>query len=81
MLNASTLAALHQICTNVHLSVELTQVQLAKALGISDKMVSQIENGFRQPSAEILRNMAEQLGCSADEILGVQQQEKATDRK
>lgn len=60
---------------------ELTQVQLAKALGISDKMVSQIENGFRQPSAEILRNMAKQLGCSADEILGVQQQEKATDRK
>lgn len=34
---------------------ELTQVQLAKALGISDKMVSQIENGFRPPSAEILR--------------------------
>ena len=32
---------------------ELTQVQLAKALGISDKMVSQIENGFRPPSAEI----------------------------
>lgn len=55
---------------------ELTQVQLAKALGISDKMVSQIENGFRPPSAEILRNMAEQLGCSADEILGVQHKQK-----
>ena len=51
---------------------ELTQVQLAKALGISDKMVSQIENGFRPPSTEILRNMAEQLGCSADEIFGVE---------
>ena len=57
---------------------ELTQVQLAKALGISDKMVSQIENGFRPPSAEILRNMAEQLGCSADEILGVEKKGEDT---
>ena len=52
---------------------ELTQVQLAKALGISDKMVS-----FRPPSAEILRNMAEQLGCSADEILGVEKKGEDT---
>lgn len=57
---------------------ELTQVQLAKALGISDKMVSQIENGFLPPSAEILRNMAEQLGCSADEILGVEKKGEDT---
>lgn len=50
----------------------LTQVQLAEKLGISDKMISQIENGFRPPSAEILKNMAECLNCSADEILGVE---------
>lgn len=50
----------------------LTQVQLAEKLGISDKMISQIENGFRPPSAEILKNMAISLNCSADEILGVE---------
>lgn len=50
----------------------LTQVQLAEKLGISDKMISQIENGFRPPSAEILKNMAERLNCSVDEILGVE---------
>ena len=50
----------------------LTQVQLAEKLGISDKMISQIENGFRPPSAEILKNMAECLNCSADESLGVE---------
>lgn len=50
----------------------LTQVQLAEKLGISDKMISQIENGFRPPSAEILKNMAERLNCSADEILGIE---------
>lgn len=61
---------------NTRIRHELTQVQLAEVLGISDKIISQIENGFRPPSAEILRNMAEQLGCTADEILGVQHKQK-----
>lgn len=63
---------------NTRIRHELTQVQLAEVLGISDKMISQIENGFRPPSAEILRNMAEQLGCSADEILGVEKRGEDT---
>lgn len=50
----------------------LTQVELAERLDISDKMISQIENGFRPPSAEILKNMAISLNCSADEILGIE---------
>lgn len=63
---------------NTRIRHELTQVQLAEVLGISDKMISQIENGFRPPSAEILRNMAEQLGCTADEILGVEKRGEDT---
>lgn len=35
MLNASTLAALHQICTNVHLSVDVQELSmLLTVLGV-----------------------------------------------
>ena len=59
----------------------LTQTELAKLIGCTKQTISDIERGYRPPSAKIVKAMAECTGCSADEILGVEQQEKATDRK
>ena len=50
----------------------LTQTELAKLIGCTKQTISDIERGYRPPSAKILKAMAECTGCSADEILGVE---------
>ena len=41
-------------------------------LGCTKQAISDIERGYRPPSAKIVKAMAECTGCSADEILGVE---------
>lgn len=50
----------------------LTQTELAKLIGCTKQTISDIERGYRPPSAKIIKAMAECTGCSADEILGVE---------
>lgn len=50
----------------------ITQKELAEKIGVNESMIAQIENGYRPPSAKILKATAENIGCSADEILGVE---------
>lgn len=50
----------------------LTQTELAKLIGCTKQTISDIERGYRPPSAKIVKAMAECTGCSADEILGVE---------
>ena len=53
-------------------SRNLSQAELAKMLGCTKQAISDIERGYRLPSAKIVKAMAECTGCSADEILGVE---------
>lgn len=50
----------------------LTQTELAKLIGCTKQTISDIERGYRPPSAKIVKAMAECTGCSTDEILGVE---------
>ena len=44
--------------------------QLAAMAGISGPYLSQIENGLRSPSDQVLRNLATTLGIDPEELLG-----------
>ena len=47
----------------------LTQMQLAESLGITDRAVSKWENGTSDPSTSNLLALAKLYGVSAEEIL------------
>ena len=57
----------------------LSQVSMAKAVGISQKAVSHYERGSRTPPASRVAKIAEVLGISTDEILGVEKAAKDPD--
>lgn len=59
-------------------SKNLSQAELAKMLGCTKQAISDIERGYRPPSAKIVKAMAECTGCSADEILGVEKRGEDT---
>lgn len=44
--------------------------QLATMAGISGPYLSQIENGLRSPSDQVIRNLAATLGIDPEELLG-----------
>lgn len=47
----------------------LSQVELAKKLGVSRSSIGAYENGTRQPSNDTLVKMSELFGCSVDHLL------------
>ncbi len=49
----------------------LTQVELAKALGVSKQCVSNWENDYIQPSIEMLIKIAEYFKVTTDYLLGL----------
>lgn len=53
----------------------ITQIQLAKTIGISQKLVSSYEVGRVTLSVEMLLRIAKALEVTADEILGLKKQE------
>lgn len=48
----------------------LSQVELAKALGISKACISMIEIGKNEPTANTVTRYADFFGCSTDYLLG-----------
>lgn len=48
---------------------QMTQVQLARKLGVSKQTVSNWENDNIPPSVEMLRRLASTLACSSDYLL------------
>lgn len=48
-----------------------TQVQLAEAIGMSQRMVSYYEKTEDHPLAKLLRHFSTELNVSADDLLGV----------
>ena len=49
-------------------SAHISLRQLAKAAGVSNPYLSQIERGLRKPSAEILQQIAKALRISAEQL-------------
>jgi transcriptional regulator with XRE-family HTH domain len=63
---------------------QLTQVELADALGVTQPLISLYERGLSEPSAAVIAAIARELRVSADELLGVKppsRAENATDRE
>ena len=50
---------------------KLTQDEIANKLGISRSCYANYEQGIRQPSIDIFRNICIILECTSDEILGL----------
>ncbi len=51
--------------------VKLSQRQLAKATGLSDTYLSQLERGMHEPSLRALRAIARGLNVSADQLIAL----------
>lgn len=51
--------------------VQLSQRQLAKATGLSDTYLSQLERGMHEPSVRALRAIAKGLNVSADQLISL----------
>ena len=49
----------------------LSQADLAKELGVSQRSISSWETGFRQPDFETLEILAKYFGVSTDYLLGI----------
>lgn len=54
----------------------LTMKQVADAAGISESMYCLVENGRRTPSLKVLTKLARALGCTVDELIGGDEDEK-----
>lgn len=48
----------------------LDQTELAERVGRTSAMISYVERGLKDPSVELLANIAKVLDCSVDELLG-----------
>lgn len=54
----------------IRLRKGLSQAEVAKALGVSSVVFSRYETGTRQPSIDMLIQLADIFGCSVDHLLG-----------
>jgi transcriptional regulator with XRE-family HTH domain len=59
----------------------LTQSGLARAVGTSQSAISQIEAGERNPSYEMLRQIARALGVSVPHLVGAEVETLSPDEK
>ena len=53
----------------VRLDQKMTQEQLAEAVGVGVTHISHIETGNSIPSLQVMIDIINALGCSADELL------------
>lgn len=51
--------------------IDLTQRELAEAVGVAVPTISMYENGKREPDGQTMTRLASVLGCSVDYLLGV----------
>ncbi len=54
------------------LAKKFTQPQLAKAIGVSNGIISIWENDINEPKASLLKSLCEVLEVSADYLLGLE---------
>lgn len=61
-----------KICT-LRKQLGMTQKQLAEKLHVTDKSVSKWERGVSYPDLELMENIAEALGITLGELLGIEE--------
>ncbi|MGC2422780.1 MAG: helix-turn-helix transcriptional regulator [Nitrospirota bacterium] len=49
---------------------ELTQMQVANALGVSESLISKIINGHMEPKADVRKGLADLLGVKEESLFG-----------
>lgn len=59
----------------------LTQVELGKIVGVSDRVIAYYENESSQPPGPIIVDLAQALNVTVDELLGVKPIKENTDPK
>lgn len=57
----------------------MTQQQLAESVGVKQNTVSQWESEERKPSVDLLPKLASILGCTVDELLGIEKTPSRSD--
>lgn len=62
---------LNENIKSLRLSFNLNQVELAAVLGVSKQCVSNWENGYIQPSVDMLIKIAKFFNVSTDYLLGI----------
>jgi len=62
---------LNQQIRKLRLARNISQVELAKALGVTKQSVSNWENDNIQPSVEMLMKLADVFSVSTDYLLGI----------
>jgi len=55
----------------------ITQVELAAAVGVTQSLISFYEKGATEPSAAVMVQLARVLGVTADELLGLKPPQQA----
>lgn len=63
---------------DIRVRKNLTQADVASALGVSSVVYSRYEKGTRQPSIDTLIQLADILGVTVDYLLGRQEIEDST---
>ncbi len=63
---------LNERIREIRLARKLSQVELAKIIGVTKQSVSNWENDNIQPSIEILVKLSKALSVSADYLLGIE---------
>lgn len=62
---------LNENIRSLRLSYNLSQVELASALGVSKQCISNWENDYIQPSVEMLIKIAKYFNVTTDYLLGL----------
>ena len=58
---------------------DLTQAELGKRIGVGKSTISMYESGEREPSVDILKKIAFELGVSLSALLGEEEGQKKQD--
>lgn len=49
---------------------EVSQTEVAKAVGVTQVAISYFEHGFKKPSTDVVKRLAKYYGVSLDYLLG-----------
>ena len=54
---------------NKRLALDMTQIELADKIGITQSMLCQIERGTKAPSLPLSAEIAQFLGCKVEDLM------------
>lgn len=49
--------------------IGMTRIRLALAVGVAERTLARYENGEGQPPLDVAARLAEQLGCTVDDLV------------